>query len=298
VYVTGYFEGTADFDPGPGVDSHTSNGWEDAFLSKFDSSGSFQWAKTWGGSDDDNGLDVAVDGSGNVYVTGSFEGTADFDPDPGVDNHTSNGEYDVFLAKFDSSGSFQWAKTWGGTGEDDGYAVAVDGSGNVYVTSYFEDTVDFDPGPGVDFHTSNGYYDVFLSKFDSSGSFQWAITWGGSSGWDYGYGVAVDGSGDVYVTGYFYGTVDFDPGPGVDEHWSNGYADVFLSKFDSSGSFEWARTWGGTDSNGGCAVAVYGSGNVYVIGYFYGKVDFDPGPGVDEHWSNGLDDVFLSKFAP
>jgi len=298
VYVTGHFLGTVDFDTGPGEDNHTFNGEHDIFLSRFDSSGNFLWAKTWGGSDWDVGYAVGVDSSGNVFVTGYYHETADFDPAAaGEDNHTSNGSFDIFLSKFDSSGNFQWAKTWGGSLEDYGYGVASDGSGNVYVTGYFRVTVDFDPGPGIDNHISVEDGDVFLSRFDSSGNFLWAKTWGGSD-WDNGHGVAADGSGNVYVTGGFWDTVDFDPGPSVDNHTSIGYIDVFLSRFDSSGNFLWSKTWGGSGAEGGRGVAVNGSGIVYVIGYFTLTVDFDPGPGVDNHTSNGDFDVFLSKFEP
>jgi hypothetical protein len=297
VYVTGVFYYTVDFDPGSGVDNHACNGWYDVFLTKFDSLGNFKWAKTWGGIYWDIGYGVSVDGSGNVYVTGVFYGSVDFDPGPGEDNHTSNGGCDVFLSKLDSSGNFLWARTWGGSsGQNYGNGVAVDVSGNAYVTGYFYGTVDFDPGPGVDNHTSNGWGDVFLSKFDSSGNFQWAKTWGGIDYDDFGY-VAVDGSGNAYVTGYFWGTVDFDPAAaGVDNHTSNGAWDIFLSKFDSSGNFLWAKTWGGIDYDYGYGVAVDGSGNVYVTGSFQSTVDFDPDPGVDNHTSNGGSDVFLSKF--
>jgi len=150
------------------VDNHTSTNYRDSFLSKFDSSGGFLWARTWGGSSTDASYSVDVDGSGSVYVTGAFREIVDFDPGSGVKNHTSNGAPDVFLSKFDSSGGFLFAKVWGGTDWDEGYGVAADGSGNVYVTGYFGGvggTVDFDPGPGFDDHTSNGASDIFLSKF-------------------------------------------------------------------------------------------------------------------------------------
>ena len=126
---------------------------------------------------------------------------------------------------------------------DHGYGVTADDPGNVYVTGSFWSTVDFDPGPGTDEHSSSGWDDAFLSKFDANGDFQWACSWGGGAN-DHGYGVAIDGSGNVYVTGYFFGTVDFDPGEGEDAHSAFGL-DVVLSKFDSNGNFQWARTWGG-----------------------------------------------------
>jgi hypothetical protein len=104
--MTGFFCRTSDFDPGTGVDSHgSSNGSADIFLSKFDSLGNFRWARTWGGSADDFGRGAAVDGSGNVFVTGYFRGTVDFDPGTGVDNRTSSGTWDSFLSKFDSNGN-------------------------------------------------------------------------------------------------------------------------------------------------------------------------------------------------
>ena len=295
LYVAGVFQDTVDFDPGSGIDSHTSNGEFDSFLSKFDSCGNFLWARTWGGTNSDRGYLVAIDASGNVYVIGDFTDTVDFDPGSGVDSHASNGNLDAFLSKFDSGGNFLWARTWGGTGEDGGYSVAADASGNACVTGNFDGTVDFDPGPGLDNRTSNGYFDAFLSKFDSSGNFLWVHTWGGSIV-DSGHSVAADAWGNVYVAGYSGSTVDFDPGPGVDDHTSNGDHDASLSKFDSSGVFLWARTWGGTGPDVGYSVAADASANVYVAGYFEGTVDFDSGPGVDNHTSNGSDDASLSRF--
>ncbi|MCK4719030.1 SBBP repeat-containing protein, partial [bacterium] len=298
IYVTGIFWKTVDFNPNGG-DPHISNGHFDVFLSKFDSSGNFKGARTWGGSDEDYGNGVAADGSGNVYVTGYFMDTVDFDPGGG-DPHTSNGSRDAFLSKFDSSGIFVWARIWGGSSDDRGRGIAIDGSEKVYVTGYFRSTVDFNPDGG-DPHTSNGEWDVFLSKFDTLGNFEWARTWGGSE-WDRGYGIAADGFGNVFVTGDFFYTVDFNP-EGGDPHTSNGYIDVFLSKFDSLGNFDWARTWGGSFLDEGFGVAADGSGNVYVIGDFDFIVDFAPtdppcNEDPDEHTSNGDLDVSLTKYLP
>ena len=185
------------------------------------------WARTWGSFGDDMGTCVATDLAGNIYVGGRYEGIVDFNPGSGVDNHISAGLFDCFVSKFDQSGNFLWAKTWGGSGWDDVLGIAVDLSGNVYTTGRFWNTVDFDPGTGVDNHTSGGQVDAFLSKLDSSGNFQWARTWGGSEG-DNGAGVAVDQSGNPYVTGCFTGYVDLDPGSGSDYHQSlNGETNIF-----------------------------------------------------------------------
>ncbi len=217
----------------------------DVLLLKFDSSGNLLWQRTWGGSNDDAGYSVAVDSSGNIYVTGY---TWSF----------GAGGSDVLLLKFDPHGSLLWQKTWGGSNADIGRSVAVDSSGNIYVTGY---TNSFGAGGN----------DVLLLKFDSSGSLLWQLTWGGSST-DAGYGVAVDASGNVYVTGYTNST-------------GAGGNDVLLLKFDSAGSLllPWQKTWGGSSDDEGFGVAVDSSGNVYVTGYTFS-------------FGAGIYDVLLLKF--
>jgi len=295
IFITGFFQDVVDFDPGPGTDEHTSNGSYDAYLCKYSPDGIFQWARTWGGADDDRGYQVAVDGSGNIYVGGYFGAVTDFDPGSGTDMHTPNAFWDAFLSKFNTDGVFQWARTWGGDNYDAASAIAVDGSGNASVTGYFSGVVDFDPGGGTDEHTGNGSCDVFLSHFDSDGNFQWAHTWGGET-LNEGMGVAVDFFGNIYCTGYFQLAADFDPSGGTDEHTSNGVDDVFLSKFDSSGTFNWAYTWGGEGYDESNAVTVDVLGDVFVVGRFNDMVDFNPGDGVANRASNGYNDVFLTKF--
>ena len=298
VYVTGYFNGTVDFDPGSGINNHSASGGRDVFLSKLDASGSLVWARTWGGSGDDTGNGIAVDRFGNVFVSGRFQNTADFDPGSGVETHVSLSGVanDAFVSKFDSNGTFQWARTWGGTFGDEAYGVATDVFGNAYVVGDFSSpSVDFDPGAGVDSHVNSGMFDAFLSKFDPNGAFLWAKSWGGTL-YDDGPRVVLDSAGNVYISGMFQSQPgDFDPGSGVDLHSANGSIDVFLSKFDTNGNFLWARTWGGTGDDCGEALAVDGSGNVYVTGYFSATVDFDPGSGVDTRVSSGDRDAFLSK---
>lgn len=305
IYVAGSFKDTVDFDPGPGEDYHTATSYYGAFLSKFDPEGNFQWARTWGPPTDTNSIgsrDVVVDPSGDVYVTGYFDGLCDFDPGPGEDFHqsASEDESDVFLSKFDTDGNFLWVRVWGGTEDEDAKGLAVDNFGNIYVTGRFEGTVDFDPGDGVDEHTSgNSLGAVFLSGFNSNGVFLWARTWGGGGGaYGRGCGVGVDGFGNVFVTGIFNGTVDFDPGPGEDIHSSNSPGvSPFLSKFDDVGNFLWARTWATTPEGSGEVrdLAVNGAGDSYVTGRHNGTADYDPGPGEDIHSSN-KNAMFLTSF--
>ena len=129
----------------------------------------------------DEGRGVAVDSLGNTYVTGDFRGSVDFDPGPGVTPELSEGLSDVFLSKFNTMGDLMWVRTWGGHYSDGGRGVAVDLSFNVYVTGYYRYSADFHPGPwGEDIHYAMGEDDIFLTKFDSFGNYQWADTWVGA----------------------------------------------------------------------------------------------------------------------
>ena len=296
VYTTGFFFGTADFDPGPGVSNLTSNGTVDMFIQKLSSSGNLIWAKSFGGTSVDDGQSILVDGLGNVYTTGYFQGTADFDPGPGVSNLTSNGLEDIFIQKLSSSGNLIWAKSFGGTDSDEGRSISIDSSGNVYTTGYFEGTVDFDPGPGVSNLTSNGNRDIYVQKLNSLGNLVWSKSFGGTDS-DEGWSISVDGLGNVYTTGFFEGTVDFDPGPGVSNLTSNGNRDIFIQKLSSSGNLIWSKSFGGTNLDQGWSILVDGSGNVYTTGYFQGTVDFDPGPGVSNLTSNGNRDIYVIRFS-
>jgi hypothetical protein len=294
-YVTGTFKKTVDFDPGPGVVGKTSNGADDIFLSKFDQDGGFIWARAWGGYKMDVPEGIAVDSYGDVFNTGYYRGTVDFNPGPGTEEYISNGENDIYLTKLSSNGDFLWAYSIGGIRWDSGQGIALDEYSDIYITGNYNDIVDFEPGPGVKEHISSGKSDAFLCKFGSLGDFQWALTWGGENE-DWVNGIAVDSNGDVYVIGAFKDSADFDPGPGVDEHNTHGIEDAFLSKFDHDGDFKWARTWGGDGVNHPNDIAVDSSGNVYITGWFSSVTDFDPSPGVYNRVANGSKDVFISKF--
>ncbi len=294
IYTTGYFAGTADFDPGAGTANLTSVGENDVYVSKLDASGNYVWAKQFGGTSSDEGFEVALDSAGNIYTTGYFAGTADFDPGAGTANLISDGGTDVFVSKLDASGNYVWAKRFGGTISDNSYSVAVDSSGNVYTTGYFAGTADFDPGAGTAILTSAGSGDVFVSKLDASGNYVWAKQFGGSSA-SYGWSTVVDSSDNIYTTGMFYGTADFDPGAGTAILTSAGNGDVFVSKLDASGNYVWAKQFGGTNNDRGFDITVDSSGNVFTTGEFIGTADFDPSTSIAEMTSAGSEDVFVSK---
>ncbi len=232
VYTIGAFSDTADFDPSAGVFNLISVGMDDIFISKLDPDGNFVWAKQIEGSDAIFGLSLDIDAFGNIYTTGYFSGTADFDSGLGVVNLTSTGSYDLFISKLDAAGDFVWAKRIGDTGWETAYSINIDASGNIYTTGFFEGTVDFDPNAGIFNLISVGGRDIFLSKLDASGNFIWAIQMGGTSE-DVGSRLTFDALGNLYISGYFTETADFDPGIGVVNLTSAGSRDIFISKLSN-----------------------------------------------------------------
>lgn len=254
----------------------------------------FEWANKMGSTDWDKGTAIALDDNGNVYCTGDFRGTVDFDPGPGVFNLTAGGTQDVFISKFDESGNFIWAKQIGAAGWEESHALALDEDGNIYTTGFFLGATDFDPTVGAFILNSSFSGDAFISKLDSSGNFVWAKQIGGTLAVT-AYALAVDGNGNVYTTGFFDGTADFDPGVATYNLTVVGYSDIFVSKLDSSGNFIWAKQLGGADGAVGYSIAIDNSGSVLTTGTFFGTVDFDPGIGIFNLSSPGGQEIYISK---
>ncbi|MBL0341862.1 MAG: T9SS type A sorting domain-containing protein [Bacteroidetes bacterium] len=178
------------------------------------------------------GRDILIDTNGSVYTTGYFMGTADFNPGNGTYGLTAIGGWDAFIAILDSFGNFTNAKAFGGSADDSGNTLELDGLGNLYLTGGFKNTVDFDPGGGSFPLTSSGLQDVFMSKYDSAGNFIWAKIMGGI-GFDVGIAMALGSAFDIYLTGTFSGTADFNP-PYLANLYSNGNEDLFVAKYNQS----------------------------------------------------------------
>jgi hypothetical protein len=277
-YVVGEFQETVDFDPGDGVEERVSNGSRDAYLAKFDSNGALVWVRTWGGAILDSAYGVAVNTEGDPFVTGAFNGTVDFDPGSGVEEHNSVGSGDGYVSSFDRDGNFKWVSTWGDINYDSGWAIAVDYSSYVYATGSYNS-------------------DIYITKFSPDGSFGFGTIIGGA-GSDNGRGISRNNDGRLLVGGSFEGTVDFDPDPvGEDIHVGAGSLDAFLCSFDKDGDFLWAKTWGSTGLDEAMDVEIHGINTIFAVGRFDGSVDFDPDPvGEEIHDSAGWQDAFMSKF--
>ena len=191
---------------------------------KFNSSGTRQWTKPLGTAQNDLANGVSIDSSGNFYVAGvTYQH---------LDGNTSAGSADLFVAKYNSSGTKQWTKQLGTSGRDHARGVATDSSGNVFVVG--------DTYGGLDGNTNAGYNDLFVVKYNSSGTKQWTKQLGTSST-DLADGVATDSSGNVYVVGYTYG--------GLDGNTNTGGSDLFVVKYNSSGTKQWTKQLGSSSQN-------------------------------------------------
>ncbi len=305
VYVVGKFRDTVDFDPGPGTDIR-DGGDGGLFVSKLDTAGQFQWALHLGEGAGNRSFQppyIAVDDAGLLYVAGSFSGTLDFDPGPEVltlsSNPTSSRDTNeaAFTLKLQANGDLVWARVLDEQKEIIVTSLAVDSSGSVYTTGYFQDTIDIDPNAGTVTLTSAGNLDAYVSKLDSAGQLLWARSLGGPES-DIPSAIAVDASGAVHVTGTFMDTADLDPGPETALFTGAGYKSAFIVILDEAGLLEWAGTIGGSDQDEGNGIAVDPAGNSIVVGNFRLTSDLDPGPGVLNFTSGGDGDPYVLKIEP
>ena len=273
VVLAGYFEGTLDFGGGP----LTSAGAYDVFVAKLDADGNHLWSRRFGDGDDQFALSTAVDGAGNVVLAGFFGGAVELGGGP----LTSAGAYDVFVAKLDAGGDHLWSRRFGDASYQRASAVAVDGSGAVLFTGWFDGTMEV--GGGV--LTSAGADDGFVAKLDADGSDVWSRQSGDIA--VHPYAIAADAAGRVVLAGDFATEMDFGGGPTT----GTGVYDIFVTKLDADGAHLWTHQYGDGNHQYAYAAAIDGAGNVVVAGSIDGEVDFGGGPLPDA----GKLDVFALK---
>lgn len=358
IFIAGEFHGPVDFDPGSGSTTLVGDNSGDAFIAKYDSSMNFQWVKHIQSSGEDWASSLKCDGFGNVIVTGMYTDTVYF-LGTSTTFYTDYLGWNVFIAKYSSSGTLLWATQYGGRGTDESYHLELGNSGDIYISGMIQDSVKFNSGtvkyqlPGYSGYTarfdSTGFFnnliyigsggnitdtrsvkidasgnvyctgtfgykaffdsglnndslmtngmndDIYLAKYDNQGVFLWAIGIGGS-GSDYGEDLLLDNQGDIYLTGNFWGTVDFDPGSSTNNISSFGDYDMFLAKYDNSGNHIWAKKIGGTQEDWAIKIIGDNNGLIYLTGYFYGTADFDPDDNSFTLSSLGSHDVFISAY--
>jgi hypothetical protein len=267
-YITGHIEGTASF----GSFNITSVGAKDVFVAKYNSTGVEQWAVRAGGPNTDEGKGISVNASGELYVTGFYRGTADFNSSTTIASKSA-GYDDIFVARYDLLGNLVWVKTAGSDYDDDAWALTTTSTGKIYVTGEYNAYCVFDANHAL---TTSGQADMFIASYDNTGAVQWVQTGGGPS-IDRARGICSDATGTVFVTGQFgtkgvFGTTTLSA---PDE------SDIFVASYDPTGKFKWALSAAGPadpqDSLGfesGLAIAVDNAGIVYVSGCYLGTTSF------------------------
>ncbi len=280
VYTTGYFNGTVDFDPNPTTYTLTSNGGKDVFISKLDSLGNFVWAFQIGTTNFEESKAIAIDASNNIVITGNYlDATCDFDPSASTFTIGSGFSGGQFIAKYTPAGNFIWAKgIYGSFTTSTTRALLIDNSNNILTTGAFMGTVDFDPS-ATNYTLTSTANDIYISKLDPSGNFIWAKQMKGPND-DRGLSICTNINGDIFTTGVFQDSVDFDPSTSVFRLKSKGGFDVFISKLNSAGNFVWAKCVGSVNNDWGNTCKADGIGNIYVFGDYNGTVDFDPNAGL------------------
>jgi len=298
IFVTGRYSGVTNF---AATNSLTAIGIEDAYIAKYNSSGVIQWANNFGASGKTcDGMKIISDNAGNCYVIGYFEGSVDFDPSASNFVLNSNGSFDVFVAKYSSSGAFIWAFNLGGTNMDMGMSIEFDNQGNIVVGGIFRSTVDFDPSPSTYTLSSvgTGEFDGFFAKYNPNGTLMWAKSVGGDNllG-EWVRDIKVDATNNIYVVGYYTGTIDLDPTITAYNLVSNGNYDIYLAKYDANGNILWGHSFGGANFDYCERFEITPSGSIYMTGNFQNVIDLDPSPSTYTVGSTGQADMFIAKYS-
>lgn len=276
IYVIGRFQGTIVF----GETRLEGMGDDGVFLVKYDTSGKLIWARQAGGKKEDVGYGISIDVNDNIYITGYFNDTANFDKIQLI----SKGKEDIFIAKYDQNGNAIWAKQAGGEYKDEAHSIVTDRSGSSYITGYFSGKIKFDT---LEISGPDFIEDIFIAKYDKDGNVIWVKKAGGSSN-DRSTGISMDEHENIFLSGYFTKTAYFDS---ITVNTSN-QADIFVAKYNKDGKALWVKQAGGPSWDEASCVDVDKQGNVLVAGFFVNEAMFDS----TVLTSFGDRDIFISKY--
>ena len=293
--VVGSFRGEADLNPGPDHFLVTSKGLDDIFLLRLLPDGGFDWAWAGGHLLTDGGIAIAAGSDSDLYIAGEFEIALSIETESASAGLRNEGEDDVFVARFDSTGGLVWARAFGGKDDDGPTDIALDAAGNVYIVGAFEAKMDTDPSEATHNLHSYGNSDIFVVIFSANGDWLWS-THMGSVAQERNARILIDADGSFYVAGEFDGRADFNGDDKGGTITNVGRLDVFLARYGPRRDYQWVIGIGGsrTDSLAGIDQDAFGS--VYVLGTYESLVDFDPGPGQVLLNGTGRDDIFLASY--
>lgn len=300
--VSGNVAGTIDLDPSPATVTAASGSPTRfaSFVARYDSTRNHLGSFVLTASGDVLVRNVSTDASGDIYLAGEFTGSMDADPGSGTSTlNALQGGRDMFVAKYNSSGALVHAFSAGGNASmDQVYDMITDSAGNLYMTGVISDTVDFDPGPGVQQLNGTAGDDMFLASYSPSGQYRWAFMVSSSPMGQTGYSLDFDPQGNILVSLRFRGTVDVDPSPAQTLFAAIGANDLLLCRYTPQGALINAFQLGGPGgvSISESAIACDPAGNIFVAARFNGNLDVDPGPGTTILSSTGSSSVMVGRY--
>jgi uncharacterized delta-60 repeat protein len=303
VVVSGYFSDTATFGPGELNETVlTSAGTLDLYIARYNPDGTLAWAKRAGGTGNDGGRAIISLSDNSTVVTGAFNLTSTFGPgEPNETTLTAFGNVDIFIARYNPNGLLLWAKCAGGSSNEESYAITALSDNSTVVTGYFSShdiTFGYEE-PNERRMDTIGNLDIFIARYNSNGTLAWATQAGGITG-EWGKGITALSDNSTILTGYFTGTIYFGPGePNETIIMSAGNSDIFIARYNSDGTINWARRAGGSSTDEGSAVATLSDDSSVVTGYFRESATFGP---VEENetilTTAGGTDIFVARYNP
>lgn len=297
VYTLGKYYGETDIDPSPSQQHLTPAGIDGIFITKQSPAGNTIWIKNLDGAFANGIEDLAIDPTNNIYISGYYSGTIDFNPNAGVSNLTAGSLQEFFVLALDTSSAFNWVKVFPSTGDITPLQISIDAGYNILVSGWFTGTCDFDPSAGVTSKTSSGGRDAFALQLNYLGALQWVKTIGGA-GNDKAVALKSDNQNNYYFTGTFEGTVDLNPNAGVSNATVSNVSE-FVVKLDAGANFVWANSTTSPSAYGVTPVniEITSNYNVIVSGTFGGLVDFDPSTNIDTlNGGSTTTQLYVQKF--
>lgn len=288
IYVTGFTDST-NF-PTKNAYNEYSNGGSDVFLSSFTSDGELRWSTYFGGSEEDNAEDIAIDSEGNIYISGHTRST-DFPLVNAFDTDFSDFA-DGFIASFFNNGSLRWSSYLGGEKWDDVYAISIDSEDNILATGITESTL----FPMVNAHDdtfNGGNNDAFVTSILPNGTISWSTFIGGADN-DYGKDLVIDSNDRIHVGGFTYSN-NFPTLNAYQDNFMDGWSDGIMFTFEKNGSLLMSTYIGGSEEDTVTGIAVDSKNNIYLTGFTHSS-DFPRLNADDPSYGGGLTDVFISSF--
>lgn len=295
--ICGYFSELCDFDPGLGEEAIQALGNHDAFVVKLSTNGSLLWVNTIHGGAAEESMDLAVDSEGNVYSVGYFGDITTFMVLGEEVVVASTGFQDGYVMKMNADGQAQWLETFGGTGFDQATSILIDTNDKIFVGGYFTGTVNFDfENSSISFESSFASNDIFLLEITEEAEILWGISFEGDSYGDFLTDIESNANGNLFLSGYFDGNLDTNPGELNNVISSLDDLAGFVICLNSSGSYLWSKELDGNNTVLCAGLSVRSSGNMVVYGLYQNTMEIGPGLEVETLTANGAQDMFFIEY--